>query len=133
MKLPGFSGEASIYKTRRSYQGRCSVLSMARPSGGIAPQQVSCEDNCKAQWVACLGASVVGCPPGAVPICLALCSAAYGFCVNSCPSGGDGGGGAISGTQCAPGLIRKYCTLPNGRRGLVCCPPGVSCEECGFP
>jgi len=118
MNMPGFAAEASIYKTRISYRGRCSVLSPARLGAGMVPQQISCEENCQVQGAACVGAAVVGCPFWAVPICLTLCGIAFASCLDSCPSGG-GGGGPPPPPPCCP--LGRSCRC-GGR-----CEPGRGC------
>jgi hypothetical protein len=121
MTLPRFTAETSLYKTRSSYRGRCSALSLGRPGGRMVPQLVSCEDNCKVQGLACLGAAVVGCPPWAVPICVALCAGAFASCVDSCPSSGDGGNGG------GPPPPPPCCPLGRSCRCGGRCVPGKGC------
>ena len=101
MIIPGFTAEASVYRTTRSY--RATTGSLGLTASSITPQ-LDCSSKCAAAYTLCL----LGCA-GAGGFCIPECFLAFGACEDGCSSGGSGGGG--------PG--------PNPRCG---CPAGTVCQ-----
>jgi hypothetical protein len=88
MSIPGFTAEASVYRTTESYRTIPSG-SLSLTGQSIAPQ-LDCSSKCTAEYTACLfGCALTGgaCVPG--------CFATFVACEDGCGgSGGGGGGGA---------------------------------------
>jgi hypothetical protein len=109
MNMPGFTGEASFYKTTQFYRGTGS-----RPPGAAGPTvvaQLGCRDSC----YAALGICAAGC--GLNAFCEAGCLAGFALCVDACPPPGGVGGSrrcCPSGTVCDGGCVK----VPG--QGLVC-------------
>ena len=101
--MPGFTGEASFYKTTQTYRE-----SRNRPSGdagsSVVTPQLSCENNCYAAATLC----AAGC--GFVDvICDALCAAGLVLCLNACPSSGGAGRPPCCprGKKCCGGCVKQ--------------------------
>ena len=73
MIIPGFTAEASVYRTTRSYRATTGgPLGLTAPS--ITPQ-LDCSSKCTAAYTLCL----LGCP-GAGGLCIPECFLAFGAC-----------------------------------------------------
>src|SRR5262245_45478229 len=106
MNVPGFTSEASLYKTSQSYRGPRSRPAGDAASSTVVTLQLDCSDKCALTWQLCnLGCAFAS--SWLLPFCLAGCGVRFGICLDDCPDGGGGGGGQPS-----------------------CCPPGKSCK-CG--
>jgi hypothetical protein len=116
MYVPGYTADASLYRSARMYRPSNSVelaqattaesrLVLAQLTGG------DCIAACLGVGGACAGACWWA-GPGA-PACLIACAAAAADCVASCPPDPSGGGNG-SGPPPPP----------------VCCPRGHCCGDC---
>jgi len=111
MRLPSFTGEASLYKTRHFYRTGNVITLTGRSQLGAVPQFVDDPCGCDEGNLKCLGlctfALIAG--PADWVACIIACYADWALCTANCPggSGGNGGGGPSP-----------------------CCPPGTKCS-CG--
>lgn len=103
MIIPGFTAEASVYRTTQSY--RTTTGGSLGPTGESIAPQLDCSSKCTAEYTACLAGCVF-----AGGACIPGCFVAFTLCQDGCSGGGGGGGGG-------PG--------PNPRCG---CPPGTVCQ-----
>ena len=109
INMPGFTGEASFYKTTQFYRGAGS-----RPPGAAGPTvvaQLGCRDSC----YAALGICVFGC--GLNVFCQAGCAAVFALCVDACPPPGPVGGPRRC---CPPGTVCDGGCVKVPGQGLVC-------------
>ncbi len=89
MNTPGFTAEASIYKTNTAYLGAYGSF-ISDGSKAVIPQQLSCEGRCGLAYGACL----IGCVSSGSGWCGAGCYATFLACIVGCPTeGGRGPGG----------------------------------------
>ena len=103
MILPGFTADASLYRTMNLYRSGPLANTLIGPGEGLVSLQLDCGLSCAATWTVCN----VGCALSLDPFCLVGCGVNFVDCLENCSSGGGGGGGPPS-----------------------CCPPGKSCQ-CG--
>ena len=123
MALPGYAADASLYRTRQSYRGAYSGP-IGADGRTVLSQQVDCNTLCAIKWQVCN----IGCATSSGPLvflCLAACGAAFGLCLNGCPSGGNGGGGGGTPPEC--GLGRRCCERDENGRCTICIPNNASC------
>ena len=139
MNLPGFTAEASVYKTRRHYRVACTphVLVDGR---GVLPHRIEQkiypafqDQNCLNDCLQNCGSVCVGSDKGS---CIRICARENAACRISCeiPGNPPNGGGGM--TACAPGLINcsglcvDASVDPSNCGGCgVMCPTGSPC--CG--
>src|ERR1700722_6625815 len=107
MIIPGFTAEASVYRTTQSYRATTGS-SPALTASSITPQ-LDCSSKCTLEYTACLAGCLF-----AGGACIPRCALAFGLCQDGCGGSGGGGGGGGGG----PG--------PNPRCG---CPPGTVCQS----
>ena len=115
MRLPSFTGDTSLYKSRQRYGGYSGT-----PSGQVAPGVVAsqgdpcgcdsalanCDALCALSGGLCLFDPLFC---AAFASCLAGCQIKWAICSAACAGNGGGGGGG---------------------GGPLCCPRGTSCS-CG--
>jgi hypothetical protein len=116
MYLPGYTADASLYRSTHIYRPSNSAeLAQAASSvSGLVLAQLTgsdCIGACLAVGEVC-GAACAWAGPGA-PVCLLACAAAAADCVAQCPP--DPGGGGNGGGPPPP---------------PVCCPRGHCCGDC---
>jgi hypothetical protein len=121
MAIPGYSAEASLYKTTRLYRGYSGVAGVdAGPN--VVAQQIDCSLGCALKWQACNIGCAVGSGPF-LPLCLAGCGVQFALCLNSCPSNGGPPppppGDCPRGQRCCERDVNGQCTL--------CVPAGAQC------
>ena len=92
MIIPGFTAEASVYRTTQSYRATTGG-SLGLTASSVTPQ-LDCSSKCTAEYTACLAGCLF-----AGGACIPGCFLAFGLCQDGCGSGGGGGGGG-------PGPIR---------------------------
>jgi hypothetical protein len=105
MHMPGYTAEASLYKTRRLYRGRRGTFGVNTNRSVTAA--LDCHDECLLKYFACEAGCLIGTSGLGLIFCIGGCAVAAAECGNQCPSDGGGGGG-----------------------GSLCCPVGTSCR-CG--
>jgi hypothetical protein len=139
MNLPGFTAEASLYKTNGHY--RSSAGSFSADGNAVAPQGcgfvkgITCGAVIAGGVVVCTASCLASPALGGIP-CLVCWTgylgALYGFCRDCIPSwmralldlaedGGNGGGGGGGGGPLPP-PTKGPCNCPLGSR---CCGPCV--------
>src|SRR5271157_2882853 len=85
MIIPGFTAQASVYRTTQPYRAAPGG-SLGLTGRGIAPQD--CSSDCTGAYVLCLaGCALTG------GSCIPACFYAFGQCQDGCGGSGGGGGG----------------------------------------
>jgi len=125
MTLPGFTADASLYRTMNLYRSGISANTSTGPRAGLVSPQLDCGLICFGEFLAC----AAGCA-FLDPLCDAGCAITYGLCLANCPSSGGGGGGGPPpccplGTSCRCG---GRCVPGKGCIGGACLRPGESCQ-----
>jgi hypothetical protein len=88
MALPGYTADASVYKTMQSYRGHTSKSEFSSTLRITAQDSYACSGICAFGNAStcvfpCLAASSVLGPLGAA-LCVAACAGAFAACVNAC-------------------------------------------------
>ena len=86
MIIPGFTAEASVYRTTLRYRATTGG-SLGLTASSITPQ-LDCSSKCTAEYTACLAGCLF-----AGGACIPGCFLAFGLCQDGCGSSGGGGGG----------------------------------------
>jgi hypothetical protein len=110
MNIPGFTSEASLYKSTSVYRGHSGGTRLDTASNVVAAAS-DCEIACGVADLACL----TGCSIFLGPICAFLCQVGTVACLEACQGGGGSGGGGGGGG--------------GGTGGPCGCPQGTKC--CG--
>lgn len=118
MKVPGFTAEASLYKSTRLYHGYSGRTRLDTASD-VVPAQSDCEIACGIADVVCLAACTFLGP--FAPLCWAGCTAATVVCLSECQGGGGPppccplGKSCRCGGTCVPGkgCVDGMCLGPN--------------------
>jgi hypothetical protein len=115
MIIPGFTAEASIYRTAQSYRATTGG-SLGLTGQSITPQ-LDCSSKCIAAYTACF----LGCA-GAGGFCIPACALAFGSCEDGCSGGGGGGGGPAPNPRCGcpPGTVCQGGCVKEPGVGLIC-------------
>lgn len=124
MNLPGFSADASLFRTAHVYRGSSrgpGGRGAALPSAITA--QASCTDSCWEQYGICAGLCLLTFNPASIAGCEFGCWIKNLICQAGCESGGGGGGPPMCcpfGRSCRCG--GRCVTQPNGS---IACVDGV--------
>ena len=110
MNTPGFTADASLYKTRKVYQSGISARTEFGPLAGLVTPQFDCGTICAGKWLLCdIGCSFFD------PFCLVGCTIKFVDCLRSCPDGGGGGGPPLC---CPVGRAEDAAASAFSRQGM---------------
>ena len=125
MIIPGFTAEASVYRTTQSYRATTGG-SLGLTASSVTPQ-LNCSSKCTAEYTACLAGCLF-----AGGACIPGCFLAFGLCQDGCGSGGGSGGpgpnprcGCPAGTVCKADASRSQASALSAT-GIVLAPGRLS-------
>jgi hypothetical protein len=99
VSIPTFTGEASLYKSPRSYRGHSGRTKLGAPSS-VESAFGACEILCQITEeiaVAKCFLEYIWWNPVALANCVGSAMIAYSDCVSDCSPSGDGGDGGLNG------------------------------------
>lgn len=137
MNMPGFSAEAALYRTSRSYAARRHGP-VPGPVSAISPQGCSAWKGllCNGLIAGCIPCAALAGSPPAMIACFAGCLGGwYAYCgecidiidipdTGNGGGGGGGGGGNPAGGTCFP---NKCCEWGTEGECTVCVPRNAAC------
>ena len=109
MIIPGFTAEASVYRTAQPYRATTGG-SLGLTASSITPQ-LDCSSKCTAEYTACLAGCLF-----AGGACIPGCFLAFGLCQDGCGSSGGVAAGAAPGRIRVAGVRRGPCAKADASR-----------------
>jgi hypothetical protein len=129
MALPGYTADATLYKTMRSYRRHSSASGFSSTPIIVAQDLGSCTALCAVRWQIsnALCSSSIGVPPLFV-LCLAGAGIAFGLCLDSCTKSNPLPPNPDPPPQgCCPSGQRCCGSCESGRCDDVCVGAGQAC------